>query len=1192
MGFNFAAGQKRFLGETMFLNEKLLFGASAIALSLMTYNTNDANANGGAFSIAVDDKVVYQDGKHLEKEEQYKLEAAKLTMVNVVNDGLDTKAFMNVESFPFGKARIGEEISFIARSNLDFFTVKEEVRIFEAGQSLKSKPIDIVPLDAKRETSMIVSPDLGEREYIFVYRAYDKDGEFNETAPKRIEVISRDFEVEGEQDEDERTIEDTRKEVWNQNTLTVDNIDAYGAGVSLYANNVKDGEKVMVFGKEATQDGAGKFVSRQILPEGEHDIAVEFINEATGEKEREVLRSIYVEDDEWFYVALGEITIGQNDAAKPTGFVGSSDVFDDDVYVDGRAAFYVKGKVNGKWKITAQADTGEGDIEEIFRNIDKKDPRHLVRRLDDEVYFPTYGDDSHIVDETPGAGKFYVKVEKNKSHILWGGFHTNINESDLARVDRSLYGAEAVYKSEDSTEYGETRYTARAFVANAETLGSFEEFQGTGGSLYYLKHQDLTRGSAKVSIEVRDQNTGIVLESKLLTSDQDYYINHIQGRITLNSPLNSQVSSGSNVTNGSLGGNPQYLVVNYEYTPEALDVDEATFGGRVEGWVTDSVRIGATAMKNENSNGTNGGQEVYGGDVIARYNPTTYIKGEYVSTGEAGGESRRSLDGGFNYTNLNSNGTNKPAAAFRVEAATDLEDINGKDVQVSAYYEDKEAGFSGTGAIAARDITNMGAEVRVGLAEHSDVFARLGNQDEDGGIERSEIELGASAKLSDSIAISGSILHDMYEQAGATRDTGDRTDVGGRIEWIKDEETGDKLYLFGQVTLDNDATRRENSRIGLGADYRLNDDILLSGEVSTGNGGIGASFNANYNYDEVTDLYAGYALQSTSNDATFLTSQVSNNTNGTVTVGAKRRFSDALSVFGEERMIHNRNEVGGFTHAYGMDYKITDRWTFGLTTEIGEVRDTLNVNNDIERKAGTVSVGYTSDVTKFNTVVEYRDEESSVETRETMLAKVSFGYDISEDSELLARVDMAVSESDVSAASDSEYVEGYIGYALRPLDNDNLNLLAKYSFLYDLPANQQLSGTEAAINYKQRSHIFNIDAIWQATDRLSIGAKYGLKIGEITSSRITDDWFKSTVQLAVLRLDYHVVNNWDILAEARYLSVKEAEDAKFGALVAAYYHLGSNVKVGLGYNFTDFSDDLTNLSYDAQGWFVNLITKF
>jgi len=31
------------------------------------------------------------------------------------------------------------------------------------------------------------------------------------------------------------------------------------------------------------------------------------------------------------------------------------------------------------------------------------------------------------------------------------------------------------------------------------------------------------------------------------------------------------------------------------------------------------------------------------------------------------------------------------------------------------------------------------------------------------------------------------------------------------------------------------------------------------------------------------------------------------------------------------------------------------------------------------------------------------------------------------------------------------------------------------------------------------------------------------------------------------------------------------------------------MKVGAGYNFTDFSDDLTDLRYDDKGVFVNLI---
>lgn len=46
-----------------------------------------------------------------------------------------------------------------------------------------------------------------------------------------------------------------------------------------------------------------------------------------------------------------------------------------------------------------------------------------------------------------------------------------------------------------------------------QTLGAREEL-GTGGSLYYLRHQDITVGSERVWIEVRDKDSGLVIEAQ------------------------------------------------------------------------------------------------------------------------------------------------------------------------------------------------------------------------------------------------------------------------------------------------------------------------------------------------------------------------------------------------------------------------------------------------------------------------------------------------------------------------------------------------------------------------------------------------------------------------------------------------------------------------------------------------------
>jgi len=49
---------------------------------------------------------------------------------------------------------------------------------------------------------------------------------------------------------------------------------------------------------------------------------------------------------------------------------------------------------------------------------------------------------------------------------------------------------------------------------------------------------------------------------------------------------------------------------------------------------------------------------------------------------------------------------------------------------------------------------------------------------------------------------------------------------------------------------------------------------------------------------------------------------------------------------------------------------------------------------------------------------------------------------------------------------------------------------------------------------------------------------------------------------------------------------------KQGALVGLDRDIGRNFRLGIGYNFTQFSDDLTNFDYDHRGWFINGTSRF
>ena len=49
---------------------------------------------------------------------------------------------------------------------------------------------------------------------------------------------------------------------------------------------------------------------------------------------------------------------------------------------------------------------------------------------------------------------------------------------------------------------------------------------------------------------------------------------------------------------------------------------------------------------------------------------------------------------------------------------------------------------------------------------------------------------------------------------------------------------------------------------------------------------------------------------------------------------------------------------------------------------------------------------------------------------------------------------------------------------------------------------------------------------------------------------------------------------------------------RLGLLAALYRDIGENFKIGLGYNFGRFSDDLIDLTYDDYGIFINAVGKF
>ncbi len=134
-----------------------------------------------------------------------------------------------------------------------------------------------------------------------------------------------------------------------------------------------------------------------------------------------------------------------------------------------------------------------------------------------------------------------------------------------------------------------------------------------------------------------------------------------------------------------------------------------------------------------------------------------------------------------------------------------------------------------------------------------------------------------------------------------------------------------------------------------------------------------------------------------------------------------------------------------------------------------------------------------------------------------------------------------------------------------------------------------MGAKDTPAEFIQKSHIAAVDLSYDLTANWSIGGKYAYRLGQVSLDRVQREFFDNAAQLVVLRVDWRFLNNWESLLELRMLDLPDVNQRRDGALLAIYRYIGKHLKVGAGYNFTDFSDDLTDLSYDHHGLFFNLI---
>jgi hypothetical protein len=208
--------------------------------------------------------------------------------------------------------------------------------------------------------------------------------------------------------------------------------------------------------------------------------------------------------------------------------------------------------------------------------------------------------------------------------------------------------------------------------------------------------------------------------------------------------------------------------------------------------------------------------------------------------------------------------------------------------------------------------------------------------------------------------------------------------------------------------------------------------------------------------------------------------------------------------------------------------------------------------------------------------------------RTTWLFRNSLKYEVNPSGRILGKLNHSESESTEGSFYDGGFTEAVVGYAYRPIYHDRLNAMVKYTYFYNVPTTGQYSQANQAAEFIQKSNIAAVDLTYDLMPWLTVGGKYAYRQSQVSLDRENPEFFANNAHLYVLRSDIRFREHWEFLVEGRLLDMADLGEHRAGALTSISRYLGDHLKLGLGYNFADFSDDLTDLNYDHQGVFLNV----
>ena len=905
-------------------------------------------------------------------------------------------------------------------------------------------------------------------------------------------------------------------------------------------------------------------------------------------------KKITVKDSTFFMVALAEEQLGEN-FGKGAMEGADTEVYRDGFRQDGRASFFLKGKLKGKFLVKAKYDTAD-TRSALFTNLNPND------------YYPIYGDNStRDYDALDTAQHLYILVEMDRSYAKWGSFKTEFTDTELATYQRTLSGLKVNFDTVSSTVYGDAKRGFKVFSAKSDHRADHNELYATGGSLFYTRNRGIIEGSEKIRVEIRDSIQNMTVSSYDLQEGTDYEINYEDGRILLSRPLSSMAAADTMTKTDILNGDPVYLIVDYEYNPTTDLKSVPDQGIRAYTWMGDHVRIGGTVVEEKRDGGD---YDLNGVDAMFKFGRNTKITAEYAqSIGQQMGNSM-SADGGLSYTDVSSltgRHTKPRNSAYLIKGSSEpvkgLETtgyIQGVDPSFSNGYMRDQEGMEKYGLSSRYKLTdNLGIRYRF---DHSAVLDQLEPLD----------VTGTSAPFNALETQTAQIVYDDGQYLA-------------ELEYQRRnmEEVPDAYQvptLENQIPFSNGVT----GKVG----YHINERLLPYVKVQTAIGGKNdQQFGGGVRYEVMQSLYAyleemvgplgdstffGFERQHGNGARSYANIRSIDRGIGDQTIGTAIGNSFALT---EKSRMYSEREYSsyqgndGYADILGYEGKSGEHVDYGGKYE--RRRLVHSMTSEIANSAFNTVGGWVAyaNEKKFRarTYWEVRTDQNAPKINQ-IVTRNSGQYQINEDLGFLTYFNYGASFAPDLLPNNSQvnltnFAELSAGFAYRPVKFDKFNGLARYSYLRNIANDQQYYNPyDNGVLFNEIAHLFATDLSYDVNRYFGLVEKLAWKHSDLqtqvrdltTGSRDTLDTTSVNQFLSIERINFHVTRKWDLALEYRALMQSFAMDnLKQGSLVEVDREFYEYVRLGVGYNFTDFSDDLRNSNnFQSHGPFVRMTGKF